>query len=301
MELFTLLDQVATDQHVRLLKHLGEQLAPYLSKQPGMLVLQSAREQLSELAEAAVELEMRGKTPDLIDFGGYTVTAPLKPSYPFDTVYLTRPFTNKLILTVFPTAQLPDPVALWLNMDSAHEVPATTGFQPKSAIRGVRGPAPCIPPTITTPNELISTAILLRESLETSPINPQTTNSLLQRITHPLEEEVGQRFFPPLQIIRSGVDDLLRPESYLVRLPMVPFIASQAGGSHLALLQLETVPSWPDSWRPEESFRTKDDRVTIIGEGINYDIPTLLALITDLVKALTTQGHGSTDYHNPLS
>lgn len=299
-ELFILLDQVATDQHNQLLKHLVEQLTPYTSAPLDLLVLQSAREQLKELAEAAVELEMRGKTPDLIDFGGYTLITPLKPGYPFKILYLTRPFTNKLVLTALPTTQLRDPVALWLNMDSAQDIYTSAGFQPRTAIKGQRGPAPCLPPTITNPNELISTAILLRESLETSPTNPQATNTLLQRIAHPLEEEVGHRFFPPLQVVRSGADDLLRPENYLLRLPMVPFIATQAGGPNLALLQLETVPSWPNIWRPEEAFQTKEDRVTIIGEGINYDIPSLLSLMTDLVKALATEDKDSMEYRNPL-
>lgn len=300
-ELFNLLDQVATDQHNQLLKHLTEQLAPFTSTPPDLLVLRSAREQLNELAEAAVELEMRGKTPELIDFGGYTLVSPLKPEYPFQTLYLTRPFTNKLILTALPTAPPLDPIALWLNLASARDIVTSAGFQPHTALTGHRGLAPCLPPYITDPNELISTAILLRESLETSPTNPQTTNTLLQRISHPLEEEMGRRFFPPLLVVRSGADDLLRPENYLLRLPMVPLIATHAVGPDLTLLQLETVPSWPNTWRPEEAFKTSADRVVIIGEGIHYDIPTLLSLMTDLVMAITTKDKASEEYPGPLS
>ncbi len=116
-ELFNLLDQVATDQHNQLLKHLTEQLAPFTSAPPDLLVLRSAREQLSELAETAVELEMRGKTPELIDFGGYTLAIPMKPGFPFQILYLTRPFTNKLILSALPTAPPRESVALWLNLN----------------------------------------------------------------------------------------------------------------------------------------------------------------------------------------
>ncbi len=300
-DLFSLLDQLATDQHNQLLEHLIEQLSPFTSATSDLLVLRSAREQLNELAEAAVELEMRGKTPELIDFGGYTLVSSLKPGYPFKTLYLTRPFTNKLILTVLPKAQLRDPVALWLNMDSAQDFFTSKGFQPLRALKGHRGPAPCLPPSITDPKELISTAILLRESLETSHINRLATNNLLQRIPHPIEEEIGRRFYPPLQVVRSGVDDLLRPENYLLRLPMVPLIATQAGGPDLSLLQLETVPSWPTAWRPEEAFQTREERVTIIGEGINYDISTLLSLMKDLVVSLTSKDKGSMEFYNPLS
>lgn len=300
-ELFNLLDQVATDQHNQLLKHLTEQLAPFTSAPPDLLVLRSAREQLNELAETAVELEMRGKTPELIDFGGYTLVSTLKPGYPFQTLYLTRPFTNKLILTALPAAPLRDPVALWLNLNPAHANLNSMGFQPHIALTGHRGLAPCLPSYITDSNELISTAILLRESLETSPTNLQTTNTLLQRISHPLEEEMGRRFFPPLQVVRSGADDLLRPENYLLRLPMVPLIATHAVGPGLTLLQLETVPSWPNTWRPEEAFKNSADRVVIIGEGIHYDIPTLLSLMKDLVMAITTKDKASEEYPDPLS
>ncbi len=300
-EVFNLLDRVATDQHNQLLKHLLEQLTPHMSAPPDLVVLKSAHEQLNELAEAAVELEMRGKTPDLIDFGGYTLIAPLKAEYPFQTLYLTRPFTNKLVLTALPAAPPREPVALWLNLNPTHTGFTSTGFNPYTALTGHRGPAPCLPPYITDPTELISTAILLRESLETSSINLQTTNTLLQKISHPLEEEIGQRFFPPLQVARSGADNILRPENYLLHLPMVPLIATHAVGPDLTLLQLETVPSWPTTWVPEEAFQNSTDRVVIIGEGINYDIPVLLSLMKELVIAITKQGQGSEEYHDPSS
>ncbi len=50
-------------------------------------------------SEAAVDLEMRGKTPEPIDFGGYTLVVPLSSKNPFDTLFLTRSFSNKLKLT----------------------------------------------------------------------------------------------------------------------------------------------------------------------------------------------------------
>ena len=82
---------------------------------------------------------------------------------------------------------------------------------------------------------------------------------------------------------------------------MVPLIATHAVGPDLTLLQLETVPSWPNTWCPEDAFKTSADRVVIIGEGIHYDIPTLLSLMTDLVMAITTEDKASEEYPGPLS
>ncbi|MFX1564224.1 MAG: hypothetical protein ACFFDP_13055, partial [Promethearchaeota archaeon] len=100
-ELFNLLDKVATNQHIQLLEHLLSKIEPNMVGEPDLLVLPNAYEHIKSTAEATVDLEMRGKTPERIDFGGYTLVVHLKPDYPFDALYFTRPFTNKLKITAF--------------------------------------------------------------------------------------------------------------------------------------------------------------------------------------------------------
>jgi len=286
-ELFSLLDRVATDQHRQLLIRLLDQLKPHLKGEPTLLVMPSAMKQLRHLAEATVDLEMRGKTPEPIDFGGYTLAAPLL-GFPFDTLYLTRPLTNKLLLTALIDAPLHRPLALWLTLDPNHPPPGPEGFEPRSALMARRIRAPHLPLSVTDSDELISTSLLLRESLETTPLKPQDEEALRQEVPYPLEEEVGRRFFPPLQVIRTA-DDILRPEAHLLRLPTVPLLITYADGLQRTLIQLETVPSWPQTWRPEEAFTTPSQRVALIGEGLNYNLPTLLNLMKDLAEALTTK------------
>ncbi|MFX1564240.1 MAG: hypothetical protein ACFFDP_13135 [Promethearchaeota archaeon] len=286
-ELFNLLDRVATNQHIKLLEHLLSRVKPYMVGKPELLVLPNAYEHIKSTAEAAVDLEMRGKTPERIDFGGYTLVVRLGPDYPFDTLYFTRPFTNKLTVTtlVEPLPILPFSLRMILNPQNSGV--GSEGFNPNLAFIIQRSPAPRLPAFVTNPTEFITTAVLLRESLETSPFNQQVEASLCQAIPFPIEKEVGKRFFPPLQVVRSGADDILLPESYLLTLPTVPLLVTHAAGPKQTLIQLETVPSWPEAWNPVAAFSTGSERVKIIGEGIDYDVSSLISLLAELAKAAT--------------
>lgn len=286
-ELFTLLDQVATNQHNQLLSSLLNQLQPYSKGNPHLLLMPNAFERIKTHSETAVDLEMRGKTPEPIDFGGYTLVVPLTSKDPFDTLYLTRPFSNKLKLTVFTNQPPIFPFALWMTLNPAHPGITTEGFNPKGAFNTYRGPAPTLPVNVTKPNDLITASVLLRESLETRSLNKGDKTTLEQLIAFPVEREVGKRFFPPLQVVRSGIDDILRPESYLLRLPIVPLIVTHAEGIKQTVIQIETVPSWPSDWRPENAFTNTSQRYVTIGEGVDYDIFTLMALMRDLAEATT--------------
>ena len=286
-KLFTLLDRVATDQHNQLLTSLLDQLKSYTKEKPHLLLMPNAFERIKTHSEAAVDLEMRGKTPEPIDFGGYTLVVPLSSKDPFDALYLTRPFSNKLKLTVF-TEQPPIlPFALWLTLNPAHPGITPDGFNPEGAFNAYRGPAPTLPVNITKPNDLITASVLLRESLETRSLNKRDVATLEQLIPFPIEREVGKRFFPPLQVVRSGIDDILRPESYLLRLPTVPLIATYADGLKQTMIQIETVPKWPTNWQPQTAFRSESQRFVTIGEGVDYDIFTLMMLLRDLAEATT--------------
>ncbi|MFX1577176.1 MAG: hypothetical protein ACFFCF_08365 [Promethearchaeota archaeon] len=286
-ELFNLLDQVATDQHNQLLSSMINQLQPYSKGTPQLLLMPNAFERIKSHSEAAVDLEMRGKTPELIDFGGYTLVVPLTSKNPFDTLYLTRPFSNKLKLTVFTDQPPIFPFALWLTLNPAHPGITPDGFNPKGAFNAYRGPAPTLPVNVTKPNDLITASVLLRESLETRSINKQDKTALEQLIPFPVEREVGKRFFPPLQVVQSGIDDILRPEMYLLRLPTVPLIVTHAEGIKQTVIQIETVPTWPSDWRPENAFANTTQRYVTIGEGLDYDIFTLMTLMRDLAEATT--------------
>ncbi len=286
-ELFSLLDRVATNQHNQLLSSLLEQLKPYAKGKPHLLLMPNALERVRAHSEAAVDLEMRGKTPEPIDFGGYTLVVKLSSKDLFDTLYLTRPFSNKLKLTVFTQQHPILPFALWLTLNPSHPGITPEGFNPEGAFNAYRGPAPTLPASVTKPNDLISTSILLRESLETRSLNPQDVTTLEQLIPFPIEREVGKRFFPPLHVVRSGMDDILRPESYLLRLPIVPLIITHADGLKQTMIQLETVPAWPSNWHPETAFTSETQRYVTIGEGTNYDVFTLMTLLRDLAEATT--------------
>lgn len=286
-KLFALLDRVATDQHTQLLTSLLNQLKPYAKGKPHLLLMPNAFERIKAHSEAAIDLEMRGKTPEPIDFGGYTLMVPLSSKDPFDTLYLTRPFSNKLKLTIF-TQQPPIlPFALWLTLNPTHPGITPEGFNPEGAFNVFRGPAPTLPGNVTKPNDLITASILLRESLETRSLNKRDITTLEQLIPFPIEREVGKRFFPPLQVVRSGIDDILRPESFLLRLPAVPLITTYADGLKQTIIQIETVPDWPSDWRPETAFTSESQRYVTIGEGINYDIFSLMTLMRDFAEATT--------------
>ncbi|MFX1319137.1 MAG: hypothetical protein ACFE9D_01695 [Promethearchaeota archaeon] len=285
--LFTLLDRVATDQHNQLLSSFLEQLKPYTKEPPHLLLMPKALERIKSYSEAAVDLEMRGKTPAPIDFGGYTLVVPLSSTEPFNTLYLTRPFSNKLKLTIFTNQPPILPFALWLTLNPTHPGITPEGFNPQGAFNASRGPAPTLPTHATKPNDLITASVLLRESLETRSLSPRDVTTLEQLIPFPIEREVGKRFFPPIQVVRSGIDDILRPESYLLRLPTVPLIITYADGVKQTIIQFETVPSWPSDWRPETAFVNESQRFATIGEGINYDIFTLMTLMRDLAEATT--------------
>jgi hypothetical protein len=286
-ELFALLDRVATTQHEQLLSSLLKQLTPFAENNSQLHLMPNAYERMKTHAEAAVDLEMRGKTPEPLDFGGYTLIVNLSTKEPFDTLYLTRPFSNKLKLTVFPKQPPIFPFALWLTLNPAHPGITPEGFNPEDAFAVYRGPAPTLPVHFTNPNDLITAGVLLRESLETRTLDPQTAATIHQIIPFPVEREVGRRFFPPLQVIRSGVDDILRPESYLLRLPIVPLLVTHAVGLNCTMIQLETVPSWPSNWRPEKAFTSEAKRYVTIGEGTNYDVFTLLTLMRDIAEITT--------------
>lgn len=286
-ELFKILDRIATDQHTQLLSHLLDQLTSYTADDPHLLLMPNALDRMKSHAEAAIDLEMRGKTPDRIDFGGYTLVVPLKSKDPFDTLYLTRPFSNKLKITILTQQPPIFPIALWITLNQKHPGITPEGFNPEGAFVIYRGPAPNLPPNIKKPNDLITAAVLLRESLETRSLDPQTEATLRKIIPYSMENEIGKRFFPPLPVVRSGVDDILRPEAFLLRLPSVPLIITHAAGLNKTLIQVETVPSWPKMWQPEEAFAKATDRYVTIGEGINYNIITLLTLIRDLAEATT--------------
>jgi hypothetical protein len=286
-ELFALLDRVATDQHNQLFTSLLEQLKPYAKGKPSLLLMPNAYERVKAYSEAAIDLEMRGKTPEPIDFGGYTLVVSLSSKDPFDTLYLTRPFSNKLKLTIF-TQQPPIlPFALWLTLNPAHPGITPEGFNPDSAFNAFRGPAPTLPANITKPNDLITASVLLRESLETRSLSKRDVTTLEQLIPFPIEREVGKRFFPPLQVVRSGIDDILRPESFLLHLPIVPLITTYTDGLKQTIIQIETVPAWPSDWHPETAFTSESQRYVTIGEGINYDIFSLMTLMRDLAEATT--------------
>ncbi len=285
--LFTLLDRVATTQHNQLLTSLLAQLEPYSTNKPELLLMPNAFDRIKDHSEAAIDMEMRGKTPKPIDFGGFTLVVPLSSKNPFDTLFLTRPFSNKLKLTVFTEQPPIFPFALWLTLDQSHPGITPAGFNPEGAFNIHRGPAPTLPDNITKPNDLITAAVLLRESLETRSLHPQDEATLRQIITFPIENEVGKRFFPPLQVVRSGVDDILRPESYLLHLPIIPLLVTYATGLSKTMIQLETVPSWPANWSPELAFTSEAERYVTIGEGINYDLFTLMTLMRDLAEATT--------------
>ncbi|MFX1566300.1 MAG: hypothetical protein ACFFCH_09935 [Promethearchaeota archaeon] len=286
-KLFALLDRAATDQHTRLLSSLLKQLTPYAKGNPHLLLMPNAFDRIKTHSETTVDLEMRGKTPEHIDFGGYTLVVPLSSTDPFDTLYLTRPFSNKLKLTIFTDQPPILPFALWLTLNPNHPGITPEGFNPKGAFNAFRGPAPILPANVTKPNNLITASVLLRESLETRSLNKRDVTTLEQLIPFPIEREVGKRFFPPLQVVRSGIDDILRPESYLLRLPTVPLIVTYADGLKKTLIQIETVPSWPTDWQPESAFVSESQRFVMIGEGINYDIFTLMMLMRDLAEATT--------------
>jgi hypothetical protein len=53
------------------------------------------------------------------------------------------------------------------------------------------------------------------------------------------------------------------------------------------MIQIETVPRWPSDWHPETAFTSESQRLVTIGEGINYDIFTLMTLMRDLAEATT--------------
>jgi hypothetical protein len=286
-ELFKLLDQVATTQHTQLLTSFLTQLEPYSTGKPELLLMPKAFDRVKTYSEATIDMEMRGKTPETIDFGGYTLVVHLSSKDPFDTLFLTRPFSNKLKLTVFTKQPPIFPFALWLTLNPNHPGLTPQGFNPHGAFNIQRGPAPTLPENITKPNNLITAAVLLRESLETRSLHPKDEARLRQIITFPIENEVGTRFFPPLQVVRTGVDDILRPESYLLRHPIIPLLITYAAGIKHTMIQLETVPSWPPNWTPELAFTHKDERYVTIGEGIDYDIVTLLTLMRDLAQATT--------------
>ncbi|MFX1491457.1 MAG: hypothetical protein ACFFBU_04300 [Promethearchaeota archaeon] len=296
-ELFMLLDRVATPQHNQLLTSLLKQLEPYSTGKPELLLMPNAFDRIKDYSEAAIDMEMRGKTPEPIDFGGYTLVVTLSSKDPFDTLFLTRPFSNKLKLTVFTEQPPIFPFALWLTLNKSHPGITPEGFNLEGAFDIHRGPAPTLPKNITKPNDLITAAVLLRESLETRSLHPQDEARLRQIITFPIENEVGKRFFPPLQVVRSGVDDILRPESYLLRVPTVPLLVTYAAGLKQTMIQLETVPSWPISWSPELAFTNEAERFVTIGEGIDYDLYTLMSLMRDLAKVTTA----SEDIYWPIS
>ena len=285
--LFSLLDRVATPQHERLLSSLLDQLAPFSEGAPELHLMPNAHERMKSHAEAAVDLEMRGKTPEPLDFGGYTLVVNLSNKEPIDTLYLTRPFSNKLKLTAFTVQPPIFPFAIWLTLNPAHPGITLEGFNPEGAFLLSRGPAPTLPVHFTESNDLITAGVLLRESLETRTLDSQTEATINQLIPFPIEREVGKRFFPPLQVIRSGVDDILRPESYLLRLPTVPLLVTHALGLNRTMIQLETVPSWPANWRPEKAFTSENQRYVTIGEGTNYDVFTLLTLMRDIAEITT--------------
>ncbi len=286
-ELFTLLDRVATTQHTELLTSLLDQLESYSSGEPKLLLMPNAFSRVKESSEAAVDMEMRGKTPEPIDFGGFTLVVQLSSKDPFDTLYLTRPFSNKLKITAFSQEPPIFPFALWLTLNPSHPGITPEGFNPNGAFDIHRGPAPKLPANVTKPNDLITTAVLLRESLETRALHPQDEATLRQLITYPLEREVSKRFFPPLQVVRSGSDDILRPETFLLRLPTVPLIVTQVAGDNQTMIQLETVPTWPTDWKPENAFTSENQRFVTIGEGTNFDVFTLLTLMRDIAEATT--------------
>ncbi len=286
-DLFVLLDQVATPQHIALLNSLLEQLKDYSSGTPHLLLMPNAFDRIKKYSESSVDLEMRGKTAKPIDFGGYTLVVPLTSKEPFDTIYLTRPFSNKLKLTAFIHKYPIIPLALWLTLNPSNPGITPEGFNPNGAFSIFRGPAPTLPGNITKPNDLITAAVLLRESLETRSLNRRDDETLRQLVTFPIEREVGKRFFPPLQVVRSGMDDILRPESYLLRLPTVPLIVTYASGINQTMIQLETVPSWPISWHPDKAFNTEAERFVTIGEGTDYDVFQLLTLMRDLSEVTT--------------
>ncbi len=296
-KLFNLLDQFATDQHNILLSFLLDKLTPYMAGDPKLLVLPQALDHLRSYEEAATDLAMRGKTPELVEFGGYTLVVPLNENFAFDKLYLTRPFTNKLKLTIFPKNPPITPLALWLVLAPNIPPPGPAGFTPQNAFQVHRGPAPLLPDYIKEPHEFITASVLLRESIEISPFNPQIENTLKKLISYPLEKEVGKRFFPPIQVVRSSADDILHPESYLIRLPMVPLLITHANEPIRTIIQLETVPSWPPSWQPEEIFFSSSKRVAIIGEGHEYNIPVLMELLRDISEATTA----SEDFYWPVS
>ena len=286
-ELFTLLDRVATTQHTELLTSLLDQLESYSSGKPELLLMPNAFSRVKESSEAAVDMEMRGKTPEPIDFGGYTLVVQLSSKEPFDTLYITRPFSNKLKITAFSQEPPIFPFALWLTLNPSHPGITPEGFNPNGAFDIHRGPAPKLPANVVKPNDLITAAVLLRESLETRALHPQDEATLRQLITFPLEREVGKRFFPPLQVVRSGSDDILRPETFLLRLPTVPLIVTQVAGDNQTMIQLETVPSWPTDWQPEKAFTSEAQRYVTIGEGTTFDIFALLTLMRDIAEATT--------------
>lgn len=286
-ELFALLDRVATSQHEELLSSLLRQLAPFAEGAPELHLMPNAYERMKSHSEATVDLEMRGKTPEPLDFGGYTLVVRLATKETFDKLYLTRPFSNKLKLTIFVKQPTIFPFAIWLFLNPSHPGITLEGFKPEDAFLISRGPAPILPSHFKDPNDLITAGVLLRESLETRTLDTQTEATLHQIIPFPVEREVGKRFFPPLQVIRSGVDDILRPESYLLRLPIVPLLVTYAVGLNQTMIQLETVPSWPTNWNPEKAFTSETQRYVTIGEGTNYDVFTLLTLMRDLAGITT--------------
>jgi hypothetical protein len=287
IELFSLLDRVATKQHTELLSSLLTQLEPYSSGEPELLLMPNAFSRVKEYSEASVDMEMRGKTPERMDFGGYTLVVTLSSKDPFDTLYLTRPFSDKLKITAFSREPPIFPFALWLTLDPSHPGITPEGFNPYDAFITHRGPAHVLPAHITKPNDLITGAVLLRESLETRSLNRRDEATLRQLISFPVEREVGKRFFPPLQVVRSGSDDLLRPETFLLRLPTVPLLVTQVAATNQTMIQLETVPSWPTDWLPETAFTSESQQYVTIGEGTNYDIFALLTLIRDIAEATT--------------
>ena len=296
-ELFTLLDRVATTQHTELLTSLLDQLEPYSSGEPELLLMPNAFSRVKESSEAAVDMEMRGKTPEPIDFGGFTLVVQLSSKDHFDTLYLTRPFSNKLKITALSKEPPIFPFALWLTLNPSHPGITPEGFNPNGAFDIHRGPAPKLPANVTKPNDLITTAVLLRESLETRALHPKDEATLRQLITFPLEREVGKRFFPPLQVVRSGSDDILRPETFLLRLPTVPLIVTQVTGDNQTMIQLETVPAWPTDWNPENAFTSESQRFVTIGEGTNFDVFALLTLMRDIAEATTA----TEDLYWPIS
>ena len=157
--LFALLDRVATSQHEQLLSSFLEQLTPYTKSTPKLHLMPNAFERMKAHAEAVVDLEMRGKTPEPLDFGGYTLVVKLTTDEPFNTLYLTRPFSNKLKLTAF-TAQPPIfPFALWITLNPTHPGITPEGFNPQGAFAVFRGPAPTLLGHLTNPNDLITAGV----------------------------------------------------------------------------------------------------------------------------------------------